>query len=153
MKKQFFRLPDGLAVVLGLGLMLAAGLFAAFWPQDPFSDFERRYLASAPSAPSLTKWSSDKEIESYLSDRIPFRRIMVGIDATANVLSGRRTQLETWPVQGAFLEKPVTADPDTISRRMNQLAAAAQRADAPWTLIVPTSHGYLLHEQMNALLL
>lgn len=152
MKKSLFRLPDGLAVVLGLGLMLAAGLFAAFWPQDSFSDFERRYLASAPSAPSLTAWKSDKEIENYLSDRIPFRRVMVGIDATANVLTGRRTQLETWPVSGVFLEKPVTTGVDTLTRRLTQLAEAAQKAGAPWKIIVPTGHGYLLHDKMNALL-
>lgn len=152
MKKHSFRLPDGLAVTLGLALMLAAGLFAAFWPQGDFSDFERRYLSSAPSVPSLTDWTTDKEVESYLSDRIPFRRVMVGIDATVNVLTGRRTQLETWPVGGTFLEQPVSGTTEALSRRMTQLEEAAQRAGAPWRLLVPTSHGYLLHEDMNALL-
>ena len=152
MKKHSFRLPDGLAVALGLGLLLAAGLFAAFWPQGDFSDFERRYLASAPAAPSLTNWKTDKEIESYLSDRIPFRRVMVGIDATANVLTGRRTQLETWPVSGAFLEKPVDGTVEGLSRRLGQMDAVAQKAGAPWKLVVPTGHGYLLRDSMNALL-
>ena len=152
MKKHSFRLPDGLAVALCLGLLLAAGLFAAFWPQGDFSDFERRYLASAPSAPSLANWKTDKEIESYLSDRIPFRRVMVGIDATANVLTGRRTQLETWPVAGAFLEKPVQGTEDGLNRRLTQLDEAARKANAPWKLVVPTGHGYLLRENMNALL-
>ncbi|MBE5804908.1 MAG: hypothetical protein E7316_10415 [Clostridiales bacterium] len=152
MKKINFRLPDGLAVALGLGLLLAAGLFAAFWPQGDFSDFERRYLASAPSAPSLTDWKTDKQVESYLSDRIPFRRVMVGIDATANVLTGRRTQLETWPVNGTFLEQPVAGDVDSLARRLTQLDEAARKAGAPWRVIVPTGHGYLLHEEMNALL-
>ena len=152
MKKRSFRLPDGLCVVLGLGLMLAAGIFAAFWPQDSFSDFERRYLASAPDTPSLTNWKSDKEIESYLSDRLPFRRVMVGIDATVNVLTGRRTQLETWPVNSTFLEKPVQGSIDTLNRRLTQMDEAAQKADAPWKMIIPTGHGYLLHEKMNGLL-
>jgi len=152
MKKHSFRLPDGLAVALGLGLLLAAGLFAAFWPQGDFSDFERRYLASAPAAPSLANWKSDKEIESYLSDRVPFRRVMVGIDATANVVTGRRTQLETWPVAGAFLEKPVEGTVDGLNRRLTQLDEVARKANAPWKLIVPTGHGYLLRDEMNALL-
>lgn len=152
MKKHSFRLPDGLAVGLGLSLLLAAGLFAAFWPQGDFSDFERRYLASAPGIPSLTDWQTDKEVESYLSDRIPFRRAMVGIDAAANVFTGRRTQLETWPVAGAFLEKPVNGTAEALNRRLSQLEEAAEKANAPWKLIVPTGHGYLLNERMNALL-
>lgn len=152
MKKHFFRLPDGLAVALGMGLLLAAGLFAAFWPQNEFSDFERRYLSSAPAVPSLTSWKTDKEIESYLSDRIPFRRAMVGIDATANVMTGRRTQLETWPVNGVFLEKPVDGTAEVLNRRLEQLNEVAQKAEAPWRIIVPTGHGYLLHGEMNPLL-
>ncbi len=152
MKKQPFRLPDGLAVTLGLVLLLAAGLFAAFWPQNDFSDAERRYRASAPAAPSLTNWRTDKEIESYLTDRIPFRQALVGLDAVVNVFSGRRTQLETWPIQGVFLEKPLQADTDALQRRLTQMAETARKADAPWRLIVPTGHGYLRRAEMNPLL-
>lgn len=152
MKKQSFRLPDGLAVYLGLFLLLAAGLFAACWPQGDFIDAERRYRASAPAAPSLTNWKSDKEIESYLSDRLPFRRALVGLDAAVNVYTGRRTQLETWPVQGVFLEIPLTGDAAALRRRLTQLDEAAQKADAPWRLIVPTGHGYLRRAEMNPLL-
>lgn len=152
MKKHSFRLPDGLAMVLGLGLLLAAGLFAAFFPQRDFSDAERRYLADKPDVPSLSAWKTDKETEAYLSDRIPFRRVMVGVDAAANVFSGRRTQLETWPVKGVFLERPVTGDEAALKRKLTLMEEAAQRAGAPWRLIVPTGHGYLLREDMNSLM-
>lgn len=152
MKNQNFRLPDGLAVTVGLVLLLITGLFAAFWPQNDFSQFERRYLASAPSAPSLTNWRTDKEVESYLSDRIPLRRVMVGIDAVSNVFTGRRTQLETIPVKGTFLEKPVAGTQELLNRRLLQLAEVAETADAPHRLIVPTGHGYLLRDSLNPLL-
>ena len=48
---RHFRMPDGLAVALGMALLLAAGLFAAFVPHPEFSDHERRYLSTAPAAP------------------------------------------------------------------------------------------------------
>lgn len=152
MKKLSFRLPDGVAVFLGLFLMLLAGLFAAFWPQKDFSDSERRFLSSAPSSPSLTDWRTDKEIESYLSDRIPFRRIMVGIDAASNVFTGRRTQLESIPVSGRFLEKPVAGSVGILERRLSQLTAVAESAGASHRLIVPTGHGYLMKDSLNPLL-
>lgn len=152
MKKRIFRLPDTAAIILGLGLLLAAGLFAAFLPHADFSDAERRYLSSAPSAPSLTNWRTDKEIESYLSDRIPLRTTLVGIDAAANVYTGRRTQLETWPVYGAFLEQPITADASIVTQRLAQLEEVAQKVGAPWHILVPPTHGYLIRNNISPLL-
>lgn len=150
MQKPRFRLPDGLATALGLGLLLAAGLFAAFWPQPDFSDHERRFLADAPAAPSLLKWETDDEVESYLSDRVPFRRALVAVDASANVLTGRRTQLEAWPVNGICLEKPVSGDAAVLERRLEQMAEIAAKANAPWHVMTPPSHGYLMREKLNA---
>ncbi|MBQ4074112.1 MAG: hypothetical protein IJD39_02775 [Clostridia bacterium] len=153
MKKHIFRLPDGLAVAIGLGILLAAGLFAAFWPQNDFSDVERRYLAETPAVPSLTQWKTDKEVESFISDRIPFRRVMVGIDALSQMVTGRRTQLDTWPVGGAFLEKPVAVDEAVLQRRLEQMEALAGKTGAAsWRMIIPTSHGYLKRTEMSSLM-
>ena len=149
---KHFRLPDGFAVAMGLAILLAAGLFAAFWPQADFSDHERRYLASTPSVPSLTDWETDQEIESYLSDRIPFRRWLVAIDSMVNTLTGRRTQLETWPVDGVYIEQPVDGDVNTVQKRLSQMADNAAKADAPWSVIVPPTHGYLMRDGMSPLM-
>lgn len=152
MQKPRLRLPDELAVWLGLTLLLAAGLFAAFWPQNDFSDHERRYLADPPGVPSLASWETDDEVESYLADHVPFRRALVAVDASANALTGRRTQLETWPVNGRYLEKPVSGAASTLERRLEQMAAVAEKADAPWHVMTPPTHGYLLSETLNAVL-
>ena len=152
MQKPRFRLPDGAAVILGLALLLAAGLFAAFWPQPDFSDHERRYLSDAPSVPSLMNWETDEEIESYLSDRFPFRRALVAIDSSANVLTGRRTQLESWPVNGCFVEKPVAGDVSVLERRLSQMADVAAKANAPFHVMTPPTHGYLMRQSMNPLM-
>ena len=148
MKTNRFRLPDGLAVNAGLLLLLIAGLLAAFLPVPEFSEHERRYLADAPAAPSLTDWKTDRQVESYLSDRLPLRRWLVGADAAVHVLTGRRTQLESWPVGDAFLEKPVSGDTAQVERRLAQMAEVAEKAGADFTLITPPTHGYLLRESL-----
>ena len=152
MKEKRLKLSDRAAVLLALGLLLAAGLFALLWPHGDFSDAERRYLATAPSAPSLSAWKTDKETESWLSDRIPFRSVLVGVDSCAEVLTGRRTLLETWPVAGAFLEQPVEGSAKTAERRLQQFGRLAESLDASWQVIVPRSHGWLLRGRMNGLL-
>ncbi len=152
MKKQRFRLNDRAAVLLALGLLLAAGMYVLFWPHGDFSDTERRYLSPTPSAPSLTAWKTDQETESWISDRVPFRPVLVGTDACAEVLTGRRTLLETWPVGRAFLEPPVSGSAETVGRRMQQFGRLADSLDAPWQVMVPRSHGWLLRGRMNGLL-
>ena len=143
MKEKRFGLSDRVAVLLALGLLLAAGLYALLWPHGDFSDAERRYLAEAPSVPSLTAWKTDRETEDWLSDRIPFRSILVGTDACAEVLTGRRTLLETWPVAGAFVEKPSDGSAGTVERRLRQFDTLAGNLGVPWQVIVPRSHGWL----------
>ena len=152
MKGKRFCLSDRAAVLLGLGLLLAAGLFALLWPHAEFSDAERRYLSASPSVPSLSAWKTDKEVESFLSDRVPFRPVLVGLDACAQVATGRRTLLETWPVAGAFLEPPVAGTTEKVERRLQQFGALAEKLDVPWQVVVPRSHGYLLKDKMNGLL-
>ena len=152
MNKKHFRLPDGFAVTAGLLLFLAMGLFAAFWPQNEFIDHERRFRTSAPSVPSLTDWETGNEVESYLSDRVPFRRALVAVDSSAAYLTGRRTQLETWLVDGNYLEKPVKGDLSMVDKRLSQMDSIAQSLNAPWHVIVPPTHGSLLRGEMPSLM-
>ena len=152
MKEKRFGLNDRAAVLLALGLLLAAGLFALFWPHGDFSDTERRYRSAAPSVPSLTAWKTDRETENWLSDRIPLRSVLVGTDSCAEVLTGRRTLLETWPVAGAFLERPVNGSAKTAERRLQQFETLAENLGVPWQAVVPRTHGWLLRGRMNGLL-
>ena len=85
MKEKRLRLSDRWSVLLALGILLAAGCYALLWPHAEFSDAERRLLSAAPSAPSLTAWTTDRETESWLSDRIPFRPVLVGLDSCVQV--------------------------------------------------------------------
>ncbi len=143
---------DSLVVGLALGLLLLAGLWALLWPQGDFSESERRYLNAAPGTPNLSRWKTDRETESYLSDRVPFRSLLVGTDAAAQVLTGRRTQLSAWPVAGSLIEPPVEGDPADAEKRLSRFQKLADRAGADWFLLVPPTHGSLLRPSMNPLM-
>ncbi len=143
---------SGRAALLGLSLLLAAGLYALFFPQSDFSTWERRYLSSAPSAPSVADWRLDSEAVAYLSDRVPLRHILVNVDSSVQALTGRRTQLGAWPAAGALVEEPLTVSLNSLERRLKQFGALAEEAGCAWSLIVPPTHGYLLRERMEPLL-
>ena len=51
MKIKWPRLPDGAAVMLGLAILLLCGVLAICAQGGEFSDWERRYLADAPTRP------------------------------------------------------------------------------------------------------
>lgn len=152
MKDHYSGTADRWIVAGSLLLLLAAGLYAMFWPQGDFSEAERRYLAPAPVRVSLTEWSLDRETESWLSDRLPFRQALIAADACVQAATGRRTLLGAWPVAGAFLEPPVEGETETVLRRLGQFSALAEKMEVPFRVIVPRTHGSLLKNQMNALL-
>lgn len=152
MKEKRLRLSDRWSVLLALGILLAAGCYALLWPHAEFSDAERRLLSAAPSAPSLTAWTTDRETESWLSDRIPFRPVLVGLDSCVQAATGRRTLLGSWPVAGVLIEPPTAGSAGTAQRRLEQFGALAGKLGIPWRLAVPRSHGWLLREKMNVLM-
>lgn len=152
MKIKWPRLPDHIAVALGLVLLLAAGLFAALSPGGEFSDWERRYLANKPETPDVQRWTTDKTTETFLADHVPGRNALVAIDSVAQLLTGRRTQLSAWYVAGNVVEQPVVADVAKLERNLQRFAGIADQAGVPWLLLTPPTHGWLLQEQMPPLM-
>lgn len=152
MKIKWPRLPDSVAVMLGLVLLLAAGLAAVLSPGGEFSYWERRYLAKAPETPDIHKWDTDKKTETFLADHIPMRNTLVAVDSLSQLLSGRRTQLEAWYADGAVVEQPVAADTAKLERNLQRFSSIADKAGLPWLLLTPPTHGWLIREQMPALM-
>lgn len=148
MKKQRLRLPDGAAVILGLSLLLLAGLIAVCSPGGEFSDWERRYLAERPAAPDLLSWDTDKKVESFLADHIPLRTALVAVDSVAQTLTGRRTQLSAWYSGGALLEPPIPFDQAKLERNLTRMGSLADKAGLPWLVLTPPTHGYLRRASM-----
>lgn len=146
MKKKHL-LPDGLAVCGALLLLLALGLIAFLFPQS-FSNWEKRYLAQAPRNFDPVQWTLNDDTETYLSDQMPLRQLLVNVHAQAQALTGRAVQLDAWPQGDAIIEKPVTASADTLQSRCDALAAFA--GDIPCHFLTPPTHGSLLRDEMGA---
>lgn len=146
MKEKRF-LPDKWAVYGGLAILLLLGIGAFVFRQD-FSFWEKRYLAEAPKNFSPVDWTLNNDLETYLSDQLPLRRVFVGLDAEAQKLTGRAAQLGAWPVGDSIVEKPVEADEDTLLRRVEALRSLA--GDTPCRFLTPPTAGMLKMNEMTA---
>jgi hypothetical protein len=144
--KQKKILPDGIAVYGGLALLLLLGV-AAFVFHTDFSVWERRFLAEAPANYSITDWTLQTDLETYLSDQIPFRRALVNTHALLEMATGRAVQLDAWlQMDGEgnlrFIEKPVSATCEAVQKHMDALESLA--GDLPHRFLTPPTAGSLL---------
>ena len=145
-------LNDRFFVLAPLLLFFAAGLFSLFGGKGVFSDSERRYLADPPSAASLENGTFDDATEKYLSDHIPFRTALVALDSTVQVLTGRRTELNAWPVAGSIIEKPLSVNTRSLENRIARFASLADSSHMEWFVLTPPTHGYMLLDKMASLI-
>lgn len=152
MEKPKRRLPDGAAVALGLVILLAAGVWALLCRGGEFSEQERRYLADFPGTPDVSAWKTDRETERFLADHIPARGALVAADSGVRLLTGRNSELEAWVVDGSVVEPPVKADAAAIEKKLSRFAKVAEAAGAPWVLLTPRTHGWLLREKMTGVM-
>lgn len=142
------RISDRIAVY-GILILLLAGGIAAFVFSRDFSGTEKRYLAEAPSRFSLTEWTLNNDLETYLSDQIPFREQLVGLDSRMQVWTGRATQLEAWPTGDAIVEQPVKADIRLLTDRTARMREIAGMI--PCRFLVPPTAGMLRMDEMTPL--
>ena len=144
-------LTDGIAVYGGLALLFLLGV-AAFVFRTDFSVWERRFLAETPANYSVTDWTLQTDLETYLSDQIPFRRILVNTHALLETATGRAVQLDAWPQMDGegnlrFIEKPVSATSEAVQKHMDALESLA--GDLPHRFLTPPTAGSLLRDQMT----
>ena len=147
MEKQKKQIPDSLAVICGLLVLLALGIAALIAHGGEFSEWERRYLANRPAV-SLENWKTDKDTESFLTDHIPGRQALVALDSSVQFLTGRNTQLGAWYASGALVEQPVRAATGEIEKKLRRFGKIADEAGVPWLLLSPRTHGYLMRDRM-----
>ncbi len=142
-----------------IGVLLFAAAIAAvplWWlltPDRSFSDTERRNLDQAPAFPSasLSEWSFDDDVESYLADQMPLRDLFVGIHAYETLLTGRQITTDVYCDRDGYLvEAPVDADAGEIEKRLQRIARLDETAGLPVRLLVPPSTGYVRRDSLPA---
>ncbi len=138
---------DRIAVYGILAVLLLGGIAAFVFSRD-FSGTEKRYLAKAPGNFSLSDWTLNDDLETFLSDQVPFREQLVGLDSRIQVWTGRATQLEAWPTGDAIVEQPVQADPQVLADRISRMRELA--GSIPCRFLVPPTAGMLRMDDMTA---
>ena len=141
------RLPDHLVVIAGMLVLLALGIAALAARGGEFNEWERRYLSDRPAV-SLAEWKTDKDTETFLTDHIPGRRVLVALDSSAQFLSGRNSQLGAWYAAGSVAEQPVEISSTALEGKIRRFGKIADAAGVPWLLLTPRSHGWLLRDRM-----
>ena len=79
-------------------------------PKEVFSESEKRYLAEAPefSWSELTSGELGEDIETYMADHIPGRNFFVGLNAYADLLTGRQVTKGVYLAEGdRLVQSPV----------------------------------------------
>lgn len=135
-----------LTVVLFLAVLCAVPVYWLFFPKQTFSEAERRYLAEAPklSEETLSDWSFDDRVETYLADQIPLRNALVGINAYVTLYTGRQVSAEVWHDRDGYLvEAPVDFDPAEVEKRIDRIATLGETAGLTPKLLIVPSAGYV----------
>ena len=143
MKTKFWNL---LTVVLFAAILLAVPVYWLFFPQKTFSESERRYLKEAPklSAETLSDWSFDDKVESFLADHMPLRDTLVGVNAYFTLYTGRQVGAEVYRDRDGYLvEAPVDFRSDEIETRLLRIAALGEHTGLTPRLLVVPSTGYI----------
>ncbi len=134
-----------------LPLLLVIGICTLVLPGKDFSDRERRALAGLKAPESLTEWTFNNDLETYLSDHLPGRDTLVSVNAVYNVATGRGSQLGAWIAGNSLVEKPVDADAETLCRTRDNLIRMAEKYGVSCAFITPPTHGEVLADRMGPL--
>jgi len=125
----------------GFLIAMAAGYLL---PKKTFSEMEKRYLAETPEFGWKTLFSGEwsREAETYLSDHVPGRNLLVGINAYVELLAGRQHLKDVWLEDGKLLEAPVAPDQQAIARNMKAIQALAEKLEQDVHVMVVPSAGW-----------
>lgn len=138
------KISEKILLYGALILLLACGIYA-LTNGKTFSDAERRNLSKLPENISVTEWTFDSDLETYLSDHTAHRRLLVGISNTLQAAAGQGTWLNAWPAGDAVIEPPVE-NASTLPSGLTRLRRFAEGAGKKCLFLVPPTAGSMLKE-------
>lgn len=120
-------------------------------PKKDYSENEKRILADAPefTFESLADGKFTKDLETYISDRFPFRDAFVGINSYFNLLCGRNS---TAPVyygkDGYLISAPADLSVDIATKNVQKFASFAEENNLDATIITVPQCGYVMDDKL-----
>jgi len=113
-------------------------------PKSDFSEMEKRYLAQLPDFRWQSVFSGDwsRQMNEYMSDRVPGRNFFVGVHAYIELFAGRQHLKDVWLEDGKLVEAPVAVDETAISRNMYAINSFSETLGQTVHLMVVPSAGW-----------
>lgn len=115
------RTEDILITALFCGFLAMMLVCYLLLPHQAFSETEKRYLAEKPALTreNLLSGQLGEDIETYMADHIPGRNFFVGLNAWANLISGRQVTKDIRLLEGNLLaEAPIEWNEAQIQKNM-----------------------------------
>lgn len=140
-----------------VGFCVFIGITAVLYlllPRSEYSEREKRYLEKSPTltVDSLISGEYGENLESYLADHIPARDFFVGLNAYADLLSGRQVSKEIYVAEdNRLVEAPVLWNNVQASKNMAAVNRLAQTLNRPIDLMVVPSAGWAVEDQIIGL--
>lgn len=143
-----------LTVIIFCGALLVMALLLLLLPPGEFSEKEKRYLAGAPELTADTLFSGEfgEKAETYAADHLPARDLLIGINAGLDKLALRQTVKDIYVGNdGRLFERPVTADPQELREKLEQINDFADILGREVDFILVPSAGYILRDDIGGL--
>ena len=141
---KVYRLLPMMVFLAFLGVMTALLLFG---PHRDFSVNEKRVLSGAPAfdTAKILSGESQKELETFASDQIPFRDFYVGVNAYLNLATGRNGAQDIYFSRDDYLiNAPKPLDRKRLTDNLSRFDDFAAGTGLPTDLLMVPSTGYLM---------
>lgn len=139
------RNEDILITALFCGFLAVMLVCYLVMPHQAFSETEKRYLAEKPALTweNLLCGQLGDDIESYMADHIPGRNFFVGLNAWANLVSGRQVTGDIRLLEGNRLaEAPIERNTEQILKNMDTIQGFCAAVDQDVQLMLVPSAGW-----------
>lgn len=134
-----------------LGIM--AGLYLLL-PASEYSEREKRYLEKSPdlTVEAVMSGKYGENVEKYMADHIPTRDFFVGLNAYADLLSGRQVSKEIYLGEdNRLVEAPVVWDDAQAQKNITAINRLSQTLGRQLDLMVVPSAGWAVEDQLIGL--
>ena len=131
-----------------LAVMTALLLFG---PKRDFSENEKRVLAQEPeiTAQAIMKGETQKQLEDFTSDQIPWRDLFVGINAYWNLATGRNGDQDIYYGRDGYLiNAPKAFNEQLLTDNLTRFDEFAARTGLQADLIMVPTVGYLMEDKL-----
>ncbi len=131
-----------------LGIMMLLFLFGG---KADFSELEKRYLAKPPQVTweHISTGKFSQEAETYMADHLPGRDFFVGLNAYAELLTGRQPAKDIYvTTDQRLVEKPVVWNEAAVNKNMSTINRFAMALGMDVDLMLVPSGGWAVSDRI-----